>query len=502
MPENNNKSIPKDWAVLLEEYQRRKDWASAMGKPEKLAQRQEQGRLNAREMIVELLDENSFMELGSLVGSHSYRGEAPLPCDGVVGGIGRIQGQAVVIAAEDFSVKGGSIGPAADAKRLRLALIAEQEQLPYVLMLDGAGHRMSDGSERHAYSANDMQVIARLKGQVPTVAIIYGASAGHGAISGVLMDFVIMTESACLFAAGPALVAAATGEQISKEDLGNAEMHTLQSAVCHNRVADEKAACALARQYLSYTRAPESDRKKAKDSGKDIERDIGPRVLDQILTTIPANNQLPYDMHKLITQLVNEGEYLEFQPEYARNLICAFAKLGEQRVAIVANQPTVMAGAISAEAADKAAYFLELAEQYRLPVVFLADNPGILSGSKAEQAGTLRSAGRMFLAQSRLSVPKLHVTLRKAYGFGSSLMAMNPFDKQSLSLALPGISLGGMPAKGGDVAARLNAEEAAASAAAQASGAWSAGDNMAYDEIIDPRELRNALLQGLVLRSA
>ena len=156
-----------------------------------------------------------------------------------------------------------------------------------------------------------------------------------------------------------------------------------------------------------------------------------------------------------------------------------------------------LAGSVDRDAADKAARFLQVADAFHVPVIFLADNPGILSGSKAERAGTLRAAARMFMAQSRLRVPKLHVTLRKAYGFGSSIMAMNPFDGQTLAVAFPGISLGGMPAAGGAEAAGLGADERRRMLEAQSGGAWSAGDTLAYDEIIDPRELRNVLLAGL-----
>jgi acetyl-CoA carboxylase carboxyltransferase component len=167
-------------------------------------------------------------------------------------------------------------------------------------------------------------------------------------------------------------------------------------------------------------------------------------------------------------------------------------------VAVIANQPTTLAGAIDRDAADKAARFLQIADSFHLPVIFLADNPGVLSGSKAERAGTLRAAARLYMAQARLSVPKLHVTLRKAYGFGSSVMGMNPFDGQTLTLAFPGVSLGGLPAAGAAVAGYDEAGRQRM-AERQSEGAWSAGDTLAYDEIIDPRELRDSLLVGLEL---
>ncbi len=166
---------------------------------------------------------------------------------------------------------------------------------------------------------------------------------------------------------------------------------------------------------------------------------------------------------------------------------------------IVANQPTFMAGSITHEAAEKAAHFISICNAFHLPVIFLADNPGVMSGSGAEQAGTLRAAARMYAAQSALQSPKLHVTVRKAFGFGSSLMGMNPFDQQSLSVAFPGITLGGIPALSGGNAAKVDADTAELLKRAEQSGAWATGDTMAYDEIIDPRELRNVMIRGLQL---
>jgi acetyl-CoA carboxylase carboxyltransferase component len=203
-------------------------------------------------------------------------------------------------------------------------------------------------------------------------------------------------------------------------------------------------------------------------------------------------------MRSVVRELLDDGEHLEIQPLFGRSLLTALGRLGGESVAVVANQPTVLAGAIDRDAADKAARFLQIADAFHLPVIFLADNPGVLSGSKAERAGTLRAAARLYMAQSRLRVPKFHVTLRKAYGFGSSVMGMNPFDGQTLTLAFPGISLGGLPASGAGVAGYDQAGREQM-AERQAEGAWSAGDTLAYDEIIDPRELRNALLAGLAL---
>lgn len=496
--------IPAEWKPLIKEFERRRDEGRSMGGKQKLSKRAADGRKNARELIELLVDKNSFMELGTLVGGVSYNGEKTIACDALAGGLATIDGRSVVLAAEDFTSKGGSIGHGTSAKRVRLARLAAQEKVPYILMLDGAGARVTNALERHPYAPSDLIELAQLVGEVPTIALVYGSSAGHGALSGMMMDFVVMLENATLFSAGPPLVAAALGEIVSKEELGSAQMHASISGNAHNIVSDEKEACELIQNFLSYLPTNQSTTKPVDSAtpDKSSSDDSVERPLNNLMHIIPGNHQQPYDMHKVIAELVDNARFLEFQPLFGKSIILGFARLGAQAIAIVANQPTVYAGSITHDAADKATHFLTVVNSYQLPVLFLADNPGIMSGTKAEQDGTLKSAARMYSAQAKLRAPKLHVTLRKAFGFGSSLMAMNPFDQQTLTLALPGITLGGIPAQGGGNAANVDEETARQLAEAEASGSWTAGDTMAYDEIIDPREMRNALLNGLKLASS
>jgi len=308
-----------------------------------------------------------------------------------------------------------------------------------------------------------------------------------------LSDFVVMTPQAALFVAGPPIVKAAIGEVITKEKLGGPQVH-LASGVAHNLAADDAAAIQMARRYLSYL--PANAWGAPPEAGGDHE---GPRRLDAILDLISPDPRVPFDARALLAMLADEGSLLEIQPAYGASLLTAFARLGGKSVAIVANNPAIMAGAIDAAAAQKAARFLGVADAFRLPVIFLTDNPGVLPGSAAEQAGALRHAARLFAMQHRLKVPKLHVTLRKAFGFGSSIMAMNPFDHQTLSLAFPAISLGAMPADAGADSAKMSEEEKRAAISRQTGAAWEMAHKLAYDDVIDPRDLRNALLSGLTL---
>jgi acetyl-CoA carboxylase carboxyltransferase component len=463
-----------------------------MGGAERIARQHALGKLTARERVERLFDPGTFVELGALVGTSPRPGVDTIPADGFVAGMGRVEGRPVLAGCEDFTVLGGSIGAAATDKRVRMCQIAGQERIPLVFMLDGAGHRLTNrGSGR---KPNDLQTLAALSGLVPMVTLVLGPAAGHSALCGPLADFSVMTEQASMFTAGPPLVKAATGEAVTKEALGGPQIHVELTGVAHNVVTDDDAALALCRRYLSYF---PSNAWTAPPSAAGT--DIGFRRLDDLLSLVPADDRKPYSMRAVIDRLVDAGSGLEIQPRYGRSLVSALARIGGRSVAIVANDPGVRAGAVDTAAAEKAAHFLDVADSFHLPVVFLADNPGVLAGTKAEREGALRAAARMFAAQHRLSVPKLHVTLRKAFGFGSSVMAMNPYDDQTILYAFPGVTLGAMPAESGGRSAKLDDETQAEVTATQTGGPWPQAHGMGYDDVIDPRDLRDALLRALLL---
>jgi acetyl-CoA carboxylase carboxyltransferase component len=481
-----------DWGPLLDDLENRQRAARAMGGPERVERQHEKGKLTARERVERLFDPGTFVELGALVGTSPRAGVDTIPADGFVAGMGRVDGRAVLAGCEDFTVLGGSIGAAATDKRVRMCQLARQERIPLVFMLDGAGHRLTN---RHSgRKPNDLQTLAALSGLVPMVTLVLGPAAGHSALCGPLADFSVMTEQASMFTAGPPLVKAATSEEVTKEELGGPQVHVELSGVAHNVVGDDAAALALCRRYLSYFPSNAWAAPPRLDT-----TDTGFRRLDDLLTLIPADDRKPYSMRAVIDRLVDAGSGLEIQPMYGRSIVTTLAGLGGRTVAIVANDPGVRAGAVDTAAAEKAAHFIDVADSFHLPVVFLADNPGVLAGTKAEREGALRAAARMFAAQHRLSVPKLHVTLRKAFGFGSSVMAMNPYDDQTISYAFPGVTLGAMPAESGGRSAKLDDATQAEVTATQTGGPWPQAHGMGYDDVIDPRDLRDALLRALVL---
>lgn len=476
------------WRELLAELERRRARAAEMGGRERLERLQySRGKLDARQRMSRLFDDGRYREVGALAGG------LEVPADALVAGFGRIGDRPAAAFAEDFSLLGGSIGPASMAKRVRLCEMAARERVPLVVMLEGAGHRLAD-AEPAGRVPNDLLALADLAGRVPLVCVVLGSSAGHGALAAPLSDFVVMTEQAALFTGGPPLVKAATGEDVTPQELGGARVCSESSGLAHRVEADDAAAIATARAYLGYLPA-HRDELPPQRAGPDS----GPRRLDAILERIPANDRRPYRIHDVLELLVDAGSLFELGARYGASLVTALARLGGRSVAILANNPAVRAGAVDAPAAIKAEGFLETVGAFGLPAIFLADNPGVMAGRQAERDGILRWGGRMFRAQRRLRGPKLHVTLRKSFGFGATVMGQNPFDRQTLCLALPGATMGAMPADSGGRAAGLDATEQARAESAQAAGPWQLAAGMTYDDVIDPRDLRNALLDALAL---
>tara|TARA_R110000823_G_scaffold130015_2_gene257793 strand:- start:879 stop:2339 length:1461 start_codon:yes stop_codon:yes gene_type:complete len=480
------------WQVLLEQLQQRSEAARAMGGVQSVARQHDRGRFTARERVEAFCDAGSFSEYGLLAGGNHPGGQPSLPADGLVGGTARIDGRTIVLCAEDFTVKGGSIGHPNAAKRTRLVRLALEREWPLVLMLDGAGERSGNQMERYPNSPSDLQLVADMKGRVPVVSLVLGTSAGHGALTGMFADLIIMAANAAMFSAGPPLVQAALGIEATVQELGGAALHSRQSGVAHNVGATERDCFAMARYFLSLLPAqphgplPETRGLPA----------AAPRRVAALESIIPPQPNEPYDMRKVLETLVDSQSLFELQPDYGRSMLTAIARIGGVPCMLIANQPAVEAGAVTTQGAAKASHFIEVAHNFGLPLVSLVDNPGVMPGPAAEASGVLKAAAQMFLAQRRYRGRKIVATLRKAFGFGSSVMGMNPWDQQAISLALPSVNLGGVPAIGGAAAARASEEEATHLQEIQ-SGAWVPADAMAFDKVIEPAELRNEIITAL-----
>ncbi len=436
------------WSDALDELARQRQVARAMGGADRLRRHREAGKLDARARIDHLLDPGSFQELGTLVGG------ADAPADAIVVGAGTVEGRPIMVGAEDFTVKAGTISQASNAKRYRVAELAEADRVPLVMMLDGAGFR-ADG-RGHARAPTDLLAQARCSGRIPLVTAILGSSAGHGALVAPISDFTVMSRHAVVFTAGPPAVAESLGETVTKEELGGPEV-ALASGLIHNLGDDDAGALDQVRTYLRYF--PSSAWSYPPDA-PDTDADTGPRPLPELLELVPRHGRTLYDMRPVLDAVFDAGSRFEVQPGFGRSIICSLARLGGHPVAVIANQPRVLAGSIDADAADKAARFVTVADSFHLPLVFLADNPGVLPGRASERQGILRKGARMFAAQTLATSPKFQVTLRKAYGFGSMVMGMISFDGQSGVYAFPGATMGAMGAAAMSRAKGADADEA------------------------------------------
>ncbi|OMB77365.1 acyl-CoA carboxylase subunit beta [Mycolicibacterium conceptionense] len=472
-----------EWKETLEDLARRREHAFGMGGPERLAKHHGKGKLDARARIARLLDPGTFQEFGTLVGGD-------IASDGLVAGSGRVDGTPVMVGAEDFTTLAGSIGPGGNAKRYRLAELALRNKIPLVMLLEGAGFRPS--GEHYGRTPTDLIAQAKCSGKVPTVSAILGPSAGHGALVAPVCDFTIMSHQGAIFTAGPPVVKESTGEDISKEDLGGPNV-ALASGVIHNYAEDDETVIDDIRRYLSYF--PSSAWSYPPTRLADDTAD--PRPTPELLDIISRDNRRIYDMRAVLDEVFDRPDWFEVQPKFGRAIICALAHLGGYPVAVVANQPQVMAGSIDADAADKAAHFISVADSFHLPIVFLADNPGMLPGSQSERSGVLRSGARMFAAQTAATTLKLHVTLRKAFGFGSMVMSLLGFDDQVATFAYPGATMGAMGAAALSAATHAGEDYTAVLKRMELEASFRSAGHLGFDELISPEETRNALLVTL-----
>jgi acetyl-CoA carboxylase carboxyltransferase component len=474
--------LPGGWGPTLDDLAARRAAARAMGGDERLAKHRASGRLDARARVDALVDAGSFREIGTLVGD--------VPSDAFVAGHGRIDGRPVLVGAEDFTTVAGTIASGSNAKRHRLAELALQERAPLVMLLEGAGYR--PGDRGHGRSPTDLLAQARCSGNVPIAVGVLGASAGHGALIAPIADFTVMTRQASIFTAGPPVVREAIGEEVDKLTLGGPSV-AIASGLVHNLADDDADALAQIRTYLSYFPSSAWSYAEPRDMAD------GHREVPELLSIIPRANRQAYDMDAVLDVLFDDGRWFEVQAGFGRAIVCALAHLGGHPVAVVANQPNVLAGSIDADAADKAAHFMSVADAFHLPIVFLSDNPGMLPGTVSERAGILRAGGRMFAAQSLATTVKLHVTFRKAYGFGSMVMGMSAFDHQTVSFAFPGATLGAMSATAHGKAAKSDEDTTELLRQMELDASYSSASRLGFDELIDPRETRDRLLDALEL---
>ncbi len=390
----------------------------------------EQGKLFARERLALLLDPGSFVEDGALANAL----DPELPADGVITGLGTVDGRPVAVMANDSTVKAGSWGARTVEKILRIQEVAAAQRVPLLYLVDSAGARITDQVEMFPGRRGAGRIFhneVHLSGVVPQVCLLFGPSAAGGAYIPAFCDVVVMVEgNASMYLGSPRMAEMVIGEKVSLEELGGARMHCSVSGCGDFLVKTEAEALALARRWLSYL--PRSHRELPPAAPPRPPRP-GARPVQEI---VPSDQNRPFDVLELVEAVVDEGSFLEVKRLWAGELVTGLARLEGRVVGIVANQSRVKGGVLFVDSADKAARFVWLCDAFNVPLVYLADVPGFMIGTKVERAGIIRSGAKMISAVSEATVPRVCVVVRKAYGAG--LYAMDgPGFGPSATLALP-----------------------------------------------------------------
>ncbi|TMC13966.1 MAG: acyl-CoA carboxylase subunit beta [Chloroflexi bacterium] len=389
----------------------------------------EQNKLPVRERIDLLLDPGSLVEDGLFANVLAEE----LPADGVVTGLGTIDGRKVAVMANDPTVKAGSWGARTVEKIIRIQETALRLNLPLFYLVDSAGARITDQIDmfpgrRHAGRIFYNEV--RLSGQVPQICLLFGPSAAGGAYIPAFCDVVVMVEgNASMYLGSPRMVEVVVGEKVTLEELGGARMHCTVSGCGDFLVADDREAIAVARTYFSYLPSNWTERPPRAEAAPAPAM----RSLEEL---IPAEPQRGYDMRKLIAALVDDGSWFEVKKLFAKELLTGFARLDGRVIGIVANQPLQKGGVLFVDSADKAARFIWICDAFNLPLLFLADVPGFMIGTDVERQGIIRHGAKMISAVAEATVPKISVIVRKAYGAGLYAMA-GPAYEPDCTIALP-----------------------------------------------------------------
>jgi acetyl-CoA carboxylase carboxyltransferase component len=395
----------------------------------------EQGKLPVRERLAALLDAGSFAEEGLLANWQ----EDGLGADGVVTGVGEIEGRPVALMANDPTVKAGSWGPKTVEKILRIQERALSLAIPMVYLVDSAGARITEQVQMFPGRRGAGRIFhnqVKLSGVVPQVCVLFGPSAAGGAYIPAFCDIVIMREgNASMYLGSPRMAEMVIGEKVTLEEMGGARMHTGVSGCGHQLVGSDEEGIELARRYLSYL--PSSWRLEPPQAPPLPPREPGPAGIAEL---IPADENKPFDMRELIHCVVDEGTVLEIHPRWAKELIVCYARLGGRTVGIVANQPRHKGGVLFSDSADKAARFIWTCNAFNVPLLFLADVPGFMIGTQVEREGIIRHGAKMISAVSEATVAKISVIVRKAYGAGLYAMA-GPAFEPDCCLALPSASI-------------------------------------------------------------
>jgi acetyl-CoA carboxylase carboxyltransferase component len=491
---------------LVEDLHERRSRIRQGGGAERIERQHAAEKLTARERLDLLVDEGTFTELG-IHGRPHFSQRAmdgkDAPADGVITGYGKVDGRIVAVCAYDFTVMAGSMGMTGELKVTRLRELALTKRIPFIWLLDSAGARIQEAvGSLFAGSGHLFREEVVMSGVVPQIAALMGPCAAGTAYIPGLADFVPMVKGRGSMAlAGPHLVRAAIGEDVTQEELGGSRVHCRKSGVGDLEVADDQECISRIKQYLSFFPQNCEERPPLRPTSDPIDRGD-----EELLDVLPESNRKPYDMYEVIRRIVDDGEWFDLKPQWAKTIITCLARFGGRPVGIVANQPKQLGGILDNDSADKAARFVNLCNAYGLPLVFLMDVPGFMVGTKVEQAGIIRHGAKMLHAVANATVPKITVVIRKAYGAGYYVMNGRAYEPD-LIVAWPTAEISVMGAEGAvEIVMRRQVEEAADPAAKKAElidayrkiiDVYVAAGNDMIDDVIDPRETRPTIVRAL-----
>jgi propionyl-CoA carboxylase beta chain len=490
----------------LAELERRNREALVGGGEERVAKRHAEGKLTARERVEQLLDPGSFVEFDRFKVHRCTdfgTAERKIYGDGVVTGHGTIDGRLVFVFSQDFTVFGGSLSGAFAEKVVKIMDLAMKAGAPVIGLNDSGGARIQEGVVSLAGYADIFLRNVLASGVIPQISVIMGPCAGGAVYSPAMTDFILMVKgTSYMFVTGPDVIKAVTHEEVTHEELGGADTHNTRSGVAHFEGESEAETLALVRELLSFIPSNNVDDPPLLPNDDDRNR------RDPALATIvPENPNKPYDMHKLIAAVVDDGNFLEVQPAFARNILCGFARLGGRSVGIVANQPAFLAGSLDIDGSVKAARFVRFCDCFNIPLITFVDVPGFLPGTAQEFGGIIKHGAKLLYAFCEATVPKITVITRKAYGGAYDVMSSKHI-RGDVNLAYPTAEVAVMgPAPAVNILFRSEIEKAKDPEAARAKfladyrqtfvNPYKAAELGYVDEIIQPEETRPRLIGAL-----
>ena len=489
----------------IEDLRQRKHEAYNAGSPRSVERQHEKGKMLARERIDYFLDPGSFQELDLLARHRAHAAgleERPYT-DGVITGWGTVDGRKVFVFSQDFTVFGGALGEVFAEKIHKLMDLALKVGAPVVGLNDGAGARIQEGVVSLASYGGIFYRNVLSSGVVPQISVILGPCAGGAVYSPAMTDFIFMVrESSHMFITGPDVVKTVTGEDVTLEQLGGAMSHASKSGVATFVSQDEKACLDDVRYLLSFLPQNNLEDPPTVEPGDDPARECP--MLRDILP--PSPNQ-PYDMKKVIREVVDDGEYFEYFPYWAKSITCGFSRLNGQVVGVVGNQPMEFAGVLDIESSEKAARFVRTCDAFNIPLITFVDVPGFLPGVNQEHDGIIRHGAKLLYAYCESTVPRIQIITRKAYG-GAYVVMNSKSIGADLAYAWPTAELAVMGPQGAvEIVYRRELQQAADPVARRAelvadytekyANPYSAAERGYVDDVIDPAETRIKLINGL-----